>query len=56
MIRRALRARGISAAIPEKIDQIAARKWRGIATRSDKLAITYPAATVLHVCITWTGI
>ena len=88
MIRRSLRARGISAVIPEKSDQIAARKrrgyrggrppflntkaykdrnvversfalnkqWRGIATRYDKLAITYRAAAVLHACITWTRI
>ena len=71
--------------IPEKSDQIGARKrrgrrggrppaldtnayknrnvversfalnkqWRGIATRYDKLAITYRAAVVLHACITW---
>ena len=85
MIRRSLRARGISAVIPEKSDHIAARKrrgyrggrppilnteaykdrnvversfalnkqWCGIATRYDKLAITYRAAAVLHACITW---
>ena len=32
------------------------KQWRGIATRSDKLAITYRAAAVLHVCITRTRI
>ena len=80
-----LRARGITAVIPEKSDQIAARRrkgskggrppafdadaykdrnvversfalvkqWRGIATRYDKLAITYRAAAVLHACLTW---
>lgn len=83
--RRMLRARGITAVIPEKSDQIAARRrkgskggrppafdadaykdrnvversfalvkqWRGIATRYDKLAITYRAAAVLHACLTW---
>ena len=82
--RRMLRTRGITAVIPEKSDQIAARKrkgstggrppafnteayknrnvversfalikqWRGIATRYDKLAITYRAAAVLHACLT----
>ena len=29
------------------------KQWRGIATRYDKLAITYRAAAVLHACITW---
>ena len=75
--RRALHARGIKVVIPEKSDQIAARKrrgsrggrppgldtaayrgrnvverhfaltkqWRGLATRYDKLAITYRAAS-----------
>ncbi|WP_231974582.1 hypothetical protein [Pseudonocardia sp. HH130630-07] len=28
-------------------------QWRGLATRYDKLAITYRAATVLSACITW---
>ena len=83
--RRMLRARGIRAVIPEKSDQIAARKrkgskggrppafdedayrdrnvversfalvkqWRGLATRYDKLAITYRAAAVLHAALTW---
>lgn len=83
--RRMLRARGITAVIPEKSDQIAARKrkgsaggrppafdtdaykdrnvversfalvkqWRGIATRYDKLAITYRAGAVLHAALTW---
>ena len=80
-----LRSRGITAVIPEKSDQIAARKrkgsrggrppafdaeaykdrnvversfalikqWRGIATRYDKLAVTYRAGAVLHACLTW---
>lgn len=83
--RRMLRDRGIHAVIPEKSDQIAARKrkgskggrppgfdaeaykdrnvversfalvkqWRGIATRYDKLAITYRAGAVLHAALTW---
>lgn len=83
--RRMLRARGITAVIPEKSNQIAARKrkgrgggrppefdaeaykdrnvversfalikqWRGIATRYDKLAITYRAGALLHACLTW---
>lgn len=83
--RRMLRARGITAVIPEKSDQIAARKrkgsaggrppgfdagaykdrnvversfalvkqWRGLATRYDKLAVTYRAGAVLHACLTW---
>lgn len=86
--RRALHARGIKVVIPEKSDQIAARKrrgsrggrppgfdaaayrgrnvverhfaltkqWRGLATRYDKLAITYRAAVILAACITWTRI
>lgn len=86
--RRLLRARGIRAVIPEKSDQIAARKrkgrkggrppafdagaykdrndversfalikqWRGIATRYDKLAITYRAGAVLHACLTWAAL
>ena len=29
------------------------KQWRGVATRYDKLAITYRAATVLHACIRW---
>ncbi|WP_083275686.1 transposase [Pseudonocardia sp. HH130630-07] len=29
------------------------KQWRGLATRYDKLAITYRAATVLSACITW---
>lgn len=80
-----LRRRGIGAVIPEKKDQIAARKkkgskggrppgfdanaykernvversfayakqWRGLATRYDKLAITYRAAVVLSAILTW---
>ena len=83
--RRALARRGITTVIPQKTDEIAARKrrgsaggrppgldsetykgsnvverhfaltkhWRGLATRYDKLAITYRAATVLSACITW---
>jgi transposase len=86
--RRALHARGIMVVIPEKSDEIAARKrrghrggrprsldttayrrrnvverhfaltkqWRGLATRYDKLAITYRAAVVLAACITWSRI
>ena len=78
--------RGITVVIPQKSDQIAARKrrgrkggrppgpgveackgrsvaersfalarqWRALATRYDKLAITYRAAVVLSACITWT--
>ena len=30
------------------------KQWRGLATRYDKLAITYRAAAVLGACITWT--
>ena len=83
-----LRRRGIKAVIPEKRDQIAARKkrgakggrppthdtetyklrnvaersfalvkqWRALATRYDKLAITYRAAVVLSACLTWSRI
>lgn len=29
------------------------KQWRGIATRYDKLAITYRAGAVLHACLTW---
>ena len=29
------------------------KQWRGLATRYDKLAITYRAATVMSACITW---
>lgn len=29
------------------------KQWRGLATRYDKLAITYRAAAVLHACIRW---
>jgi transposase len=82
--RRALHARAIKVVIPEKSDQIAARKrrgsaggrppsldtvayrgrnvverhfaltkqWRGLATRYDKLAITYRAAVILAACLT----
>ena len=80
-----LRSRRIRAVIPEKKDQIAARKnkgsrggrppafdkqaytsrnvversfayakqWRALATRYDKLAITYRAAVVLSAILTW---
>jgi transposase len=83
-----LARRGIKTVIPQKKDEIAARKrkgsaggrppaldaatykrrnvversfsltkqWRGLATRYDKLAITYRAAVVLSACITWTRI
>ena len=30
------------------------KQWRGLATRYDKLAITYRAAAVLNAAITWT--
>lgn len=85
-VREHLRARAITAVIPEKKDSAAARtrrgsaggrprsldaetykrrnvversfaltkQWRGLATRYDKLAITYRAAVVLAACITWT--
>ena len=33
-----------------------AKQWRGLATRYDKLALTYRAAVVLAACITWTKI
>jgi transposase len=33
-----------------------AKQWRGLATRYDKLAITYRATTVLSACIIWTRI
>jgi transposase len=32
------------------------KQWRGLATRYDKLAITYRAAIILAACITWTRI
>ena len=86
--RRMLRRRHITAVIPQKKDEIAARtrrgrlggrppaldratyrnrnvversfalakQWRGLATRYDKLAITYRAAVVVSACITWTRI
>lgn len=88
VIRRSLRSRGITAVIPQKKDELAARarrgrhggrpprldttryknrnvversfalvkQWRGLATRYDKLAITYRAAVVLSACITWSRI
>ena len=31
-----------------------AKQWRGLATRYDKLAITYRAAYILCACIAWT--
>jgi transposase len=84
-IRADLRRRGITAVIPDKRDQIAARKrrgsrggrpptldtnayknrnvverffalakqWRAIATRYDKLAITYRAGVTLCAILTW---
>lgn len=84
-MRRGLRSRGIRTVIPQKSDQIAARKkrgsrggrppgldtevykgcnvversfaltkqWRGLATRYDKLAISYRAATILSACLIW---
>ncbi|MBM9469626.1 transposase, partial [Nakamurella leprariae] len=86
--RRALHARGIKVVIPEKSDEITARRrrgarggrprtldstayrgrnvierhfaltkqWRGLATRYDKLAVTYRAAVILAACITWSRI
>ncbi|QFU96560.1 Putative transposase for insertion sequence element IS402 [Luteimicrobium xylanilyticum] len=86
--RRMLAGRGVRAVIPQKRDEIAARKrkgsaggrppgldaetykgrnvverhfnhikqWRGIATRYDKLAITYRAAWVLGACLAWSRI
>ena len=85
VIRTELRRRRITAVIPAKSDQIAARKrrgskggrphgfdaeaykgrnvversfnkakqWRGLATRYDKLAITYRAAVTLSAILTW---
>lgn len=32
------------------------KQWRGLATRYDKLAVTYRAAVVLAACITWSRI
>ena len=32
------------------------KQWRGLATRYDKLAITYRAAVVLSACLTWSRI
>lgn len=83
--RQLLRAKGITAVIPEKIDQQAARRrrgskggrppvfdsgkykkrhvvecgfnltkqWRGLATRYDKLALTYRAGVVLRAITIW---
>ena len=31
------------------------KQWRGLATRYDKLAITYRAAAALHATITWSA-
>lgn len=85
VIRTELRRRGITAVIPQKGDQVAARarrgrhggrppgfdaqayrgrnvveryfalvkQWRGLATRYDKLAITYRAAVTLCAILTW---
>jgi transposase len=33
-----------------------AKQWRGLATRYDKLAITYRAAVVLAACLIWSAI
>ena len=84
-MRRELRRRGIKAVIPEKGNQVTARKrrgtkggrppgfdpttykgrnvversfalakqWRALATRYDKLAITYRAAVTLSAILTW---
>ena len=84
-MRRELRRRGIKAVIPEKSNQVTARKrrgikggrppefdpttykgrnvversfalakqWRALATRYDKLAITYRAAVTLSAILTW---
>jgi transposase len=84
-VRRELRRRGIKAVIPEKSNQVTARKrrgtkggrppgfdpttykgrnvversfalakqWRALATRYDKLAITYRAAVTLSAILTW---
>ncbi|MCG7415433.1 MULTISPECIES: IS5 family transposase [Microbacterium] len=86
VLRSELRRRKVKAVIPDKRDQIAARKrrgsrggrppgldadayrgrnvierffalakqWRGIATRFDKLAITYRAGLALCAILTWT--
>ena len=32
------------------------KQWRGIATRYDKLAITYRAGAVLHACLAWAAL
>ena len=29
------------------------KQWRGLATRYDKLAITYRAGALIHACLTW---
>lgn len=29
------------------------KQWRGLATRYDKLAITYRAGAVIHACLVW---
>ena len=86
--RKMLQGRGIKVVIPQKSDQLAARKrrgskggrtpqldtetyrgrnvversfaltkqWRGLATRYDKLAITYRAAVLLSACLVWSRI
>jgi len=83
--RKALRAKGINAVIPQRRDQIAHRlargsrggrppgfdaaayrgrnviergysdvkQWRGLATRYDKLGLTYRAGAVLRAIIQW---
>ncbi|MBO0900004.1 transposase [Cellulomonas sp. zg-ZUI222] len=32
------------------------KQWRGLATRYDKLAMTYRAAVILAACITWSRV
>lgn len=32
------------------------KQWRALATRYDKLAITYRAAVILAACITWSRV
>jgi hypothetical protein len=61
-IRCHLRRRGIRAVIPKPSDQIGSgtpcinrlKQWRGLATRTDKLAIAYQAALHLAGILIWT--
>lgn len=39
--------------VVERSFALVKQQWRGIATRYDKLAITYRAGAVLHACLTW---